>query len=134
MGAVAPAGWSLQGGDCAPTDPLAWRHVTQVHADRDGDGATVAEAVDLCVGAGAVPGDVTASLLPDCDDADPTLATWTALYPDADGDGVGVGPRAIACLGATRPAGFALAGLDGDDADPAVGRTFDDDDLRRLLD
>ncbi len=134
VGDLLPTGWAPIPGDCAPLDPLHFRHLTLIMVDRDGDGFTVPEAADLCLGAEDPPGWLLASGHTDCDDGDAARDRWAVLYPDADGDGLGVGPRTIDCIGAVRPAGLARAGLDGDDADPAVGRTFDDDDLQRLLD
>jgi hypothetical protein len=134
IGDAPPAGFALVGGDCAPASALAWRQVTSLPVDRDGDGVTAREAVDLCLGEAAPPPYLAVDAGTDCDDADPARWRWVVLYADRDGDGIGAGPRDLRCLGEALPAGFVRPGLDGDDADPTVGRTFDDDELLRLLD
>jgi hypothetical protein len=119
-----PAGYVLEGGDCAEQDPAAWREVDQV--DRDGDGATVTEPTPLCTGATVPEPYRERAAGKDCDDGDPALTTWTVLYPDLDGDGVGARPRSILCIGAAIPSGWARVAADA--IDPAA------DDLARLLD
>jgi hypothetical protein len=116
----APAGYSLQGTDCAPEDPAAWRSVEPQFADRDGDGVTIAEQASLCAGATLPEPYREVANGNDCDDSDPALARWVVLYPDRDGDGVGTRPRTISCIGASLPAGFALTGYDVDDSDPTI--------------
>jgi hypothetical protein len=131
---TAPPGYSLLGTDCAPNDAAAWRAVTSLPVDRDGDGATALEAVQLCVGATLPAPYLAAENGKDCDDADPALFRWVILYLDRDGDGVGAGSRSISCLGATIPAGWIRVGSDIDDLDPAVWADPEVDDLLRLLD
>jgi len=134
IGPFAPAGFALVAGDCDDADPLAWRHVASLPVDRDGDGVTAREAVDLCLGAAVPPPWLAADTGSDCDDADPARTHLVILFHDGDGDGLGAGPREVRCLGEVLPAGWVPRALDADDADPAVGRTFDDGDLLRLLD
>ncbi len=132
-----PRGWAGTGTDCAPGDASAWRTVTSPLADRDGDGWAVVEGVTLCVGAALPAPYVATSLGLDCDDTNPALQRWVALYADQDGDGVGACPRAAAwtCIGAALPAGFAAVGCDPDDGDPAVtAAPLDDTALSIVLD
>lgn len=126
-----PAGYAVAGGDCASQDPAAWRTLDLV--DRDGDGRTATD-VPICVGASAPEPYREMASGNDCDDANADLYRWIVAYRDQDGDGLGAGVRSILCLGAALPSAWSSVGGDGNDADPAVGRTFTDDDLARILD
>lgn len=125
-----PAGYVASGGDCAPSDPAAWRTVDLV--DADGDGRT-AKGAPLCVGATSPEPYRDAATGNDCDDGNGDLFQWVVAYPDQDGDGIGAPPRSILCVGAALPAGWARAGYDADDRDPSVGRAFTDEDLARIV-
>jgi hypothetical protein len=130
----APPGFSLVGTDCAPDDPAAWRAVTSLPVDRDGDGVTVREAVQLCLGATVPAPYLAADSGNDCDDADPALFRWVVVYRDQDGDGVGAGPRSISCLGTALPAGWSRIGPDIDDLDRTVWAEPDVDQFLRMID
>ncbi len=125
-----PAEWVASGGDCAPTDPAAWRTLDLV--DADGDGRT-AKGAPLCVGATAPEPYREVAAGNDCDDRNSDLFQWVVAYPDQDGDGIGAPPRSILCVGVALPAGWARAGYDADDRDPSVGRAFTDEDLARIV-
>jgi hypothetical protein len=128
----APAGFALEGTDCAPNDAAAWRAVDLV--DRDGDGFTAVEPVPTCVGATLPEPFRSTAVGKDCDDADPAAFAWTIVYRDQDGDGVGVRPRSISCIGAAIPSGWSRLGYDADDLDPGVTSGPPADDLALLLD
>jgi hypothetical protein len=127
----APAGYALVNGDCAPSDPAAWRRVDLV--DRDGDGSTVIDPVAICAGA-TIPQPYRAVASGnDCDDADPARSRWVVLYRDQDGDGVGGRPRTILCLGEALPSGWSRLGYDVADLDPSRVSDPEDDVLSLVL-
>ncbi len=128
----APAGYSLQGTDCAPGDPTRWR--AALFVDRDGDGYTAREPGAVCYGASLPDPYRAAASGNDCDDGDPALFRWAVLYRDQDGDGVGAPPRRMACLGASLPSGWVGRGYDPDDLDPAVVNDGYADEILRLID
>jgi hypothetical protein len=130
----APPGYSLLGTDCAPDDGAAWRAVSSLPVDRDGDGFTRSEPVQLCIGKEPPAPYLAAANGEDCDDGDAALFRWVTLYPDLDRDGVGAGPRSIQCLGAALPAGWSAIGQDFDDHDPLVVADPDLGALLRLID
>jgi len=131
----APAGYVLDGTDCAADDPTAWRKVTNPPVDRDGDGFTAPTTVTLCIGDTLPEPYRAVARGNDCDDQDrPDLYRWVIAYRDHDGDGVGARPRSILCAGDTLPAGFTTTGFDVNDLDSSVTTDPADDDLARILD
>ncbi len=89
----APAGYVLDGTDCAADDPTAWRKVTNPPVDRDGDGFTAPTTVTLCIGDTLPEPYRAVARGNDCDDQDrPDLYRWVIAYRDHDGDGSGRGP------------------------------------------
>ena len=106
IGADAPRGSSLLGGDCAPADAARWQTRSFTWRDADGDGWTVPSAGEVCSG-GALPAGYTNQQNGlDCDDADASVYYAWSVVPDADGDGVGAGAATTICGTSQRPAGY----------------------------
>ncbi len=116
---AAPTGYSLNGTDCAPTDPTLRVALPYGYVDRDGDGQTVVESGALCANAPLPKPYATTATGLDCDDADAAKTHFAVIFPDADGDGVGGGQYVIECIGAALPVGYSPYGDDEDDGDPA---------------
>lgn len=129
-----PTGDSSSDSDCAPNDPARWRMLPYAYVDRDGDGATIAEAGSVCAGASLPPPYFATAHGNDCDDGNASLTHWDIVYPDADGDGAGALPLVIQCSGAGGIApGYSRYGDDEDDTNASVGPLPPEDILDLVL-
>ncbi len=115
-----PGLYVTSGDDCAPNTPAQFAALRYSAVDRDGDGATVAEAGLACTGGTLAAPYFVVDSGQDCDDADPSVFELTLLFDDLDRDGVGAGPARKECLGTLLAVGTSPYGDDPDDADPTV--------------
>jgi hypothetical protein len=118
IGATAPAGYSLTGTDCAPSDPTQWQLLAFQYRDADGDTYTVGMSGQICSGASLPAGYATVAKGDDCDDSNPAIFDLLTVYADTDGDGVGAGSALSVCTDGSVPVGDSSTATDCAPTDP----------------
>ncbi|MCY1082784.1 hypothetical protein [Archangium lansingense] len=117
-GSLPEPGYSRLSSDCAPEDGTRWRMESYSWRDADGDGATVAESGQVCIGNSLPKGYFQFSgSFSDCDDTNAAVSVTWNVFADTDNDGVGAGSSVTLCAGTTRPAGYSHVGTDCEPGD-----------------